>query len=47
LWYEEHTIYIHYANGVILTIGTRYEDVRVKESDIDRIIKELKEYMSL
>jgi hypothetical protein len=47
LWYGENTINIHYANGVILTIGTRYGDVQVKESDIDRIRKELKDYMSL
>jgi hypothetical protein len=46
-WYENDKIYIYYANGRFLTIGVRHADIKVKESDIDRIIKELKEYMDL
>jgi hypothetical protein len=47
MWkYEYNKIEISYANGSFLSIGM-YGNVQVKESDINRIIKELKEYMSL
>ncbi len=46
-WYENNKIEIRYANGSFLTIGVRHADIKVKESDIDRIKKELEYYMGL
>jgi hypothetical protein len=47
MWeYEYNKIEIRYANGSFLSIGM-YGNVQVEKNDFGRIIKELKEYMSL